>query len=225
MSVQRTDGTNGAVSATVTSSIDSSIAGYESAQSQQVNFATGSSSASVSFPTTANTVAKGTKNLTFTVSAATGGATIGAPSTTSVAITDNISDIPSNCTVKNITWQMGPVHLGADPQHSMPDGTTMAFKVVMPARGAVISSLNYSFSPKFLSISKKPCSFEEVSIPSCSYGGGINKPQVRNTTGTNLGFCRLEAGQEYYFNVKHGSTATDRSTCTNGTICTFYLEW
>jgi hypothetical protein len=86
----RTGGSDGAVSVTVTTSNGTATAGADyTAVTQVVTFAAGQTSALVMVPILEDALAEGPETVNLALSAPTGGATLGAPSTAVLTIVDN----------------------------------------------------------------------------------------------------------------------------------------
>jgi hypothetical protein len=96
VTVTRTGGSDGAVSATLATSNGAATAGEDfTAVTTTVSFAAGDSAAkSVSIPLTNDALEESAEAFTATLSAPTGGATIGTPATVTITIQDNDGPLP-----------------------------------------------------------------------------------------------------------------------------------
>jgi len=104
LTVTRTGGTTGAVSASYTSADGTAFAGTDyTAVNNTVSWGAGSSTAqTITVPITDDSDVEGSQTFTVTLSAPSGGATLGAPATSTVTITDN--DAPGTIQLSASTY-------------------------------------------------------------------------------------------------------------------------
>ncbi len=150
ITVNRSVGTSGAVGCTCTPSNGTATTADYTNTPISVSFADGESSKTVTVPITDDALFDAGETVTLTLSAATGGATIGAQSTATLTINDNEGGGNENRLLyseqmENAVWTLNNGTMGTTNAATAPDGATTA-ELFIPNTGTNTKRTSQSYS-------------------------------------------------------------------------------
>ena len=167
LTVNRTGGTSGAVSVSYATSNGTAVAGTDyTAASGTLSWAAGDNTAkTISVPVTDEHLTSGSKTFGVTLSAATGGATLGTPSTATVTITDN-DVVPGTIQLSASSYSTSESAGTVTLQVNRTGGTSGAVSVsYATSNGTAAAGTDYTASSGTLSWAAGDNTAKTISVP------------------------------------------------------------